>query len=105
MGMIRVALVSRVPKSYGLMATDIFTDSKAYEEVRLQGGGIAYFENFSQKEKYLYDMNGLETWKQVIVNQPKVIANVINSKKKNIDLFIFTKQIEIYFNIYNKTWN
>ena len=82
-------------KSYGLMATDIFTDSKAYEEVRLQGGGnLLTSENFSQKkkEKYLYDMNGLETWKQVIVNQPKVIANVINKakmKKKNIDLFIF----------------
>ena len=36
-------------------------------------------------------MNGLETWKQVM-NQPKVIANVINKakmKKKKIDLFIF----------------
>ena len=33
------ALVSRVPKNYGLLATDIFTDSKAYEDVRLCGGG------------------------------------------------------------------
>ena len=46
------ALVSRVPKSYGLIATDIFTDSKAYEEVRLQGGGnLLTSENFSQKKK------------------------------------------------------
>ena len=37
-------------------------------------------------------MNGLETWKQVIINQPKVIKNVLekaNIRKDKIDLFIF----------------
>ena len=88
------ALVSRVPKNYGLLATDIFTDSKAYEDVRLCGGGnlfgaINYKKN---KDKFLYDMNGLETWKQVIINQPKVIKNVLEKakiRKDKIDLFIF----------------
>lgn len=89
------AIVGRVPNGYGLVSTDIFTDGKAYEDVRLQGGGNLYpIESLSpkNKEKFLYDMNGLETWKQVIVNQPKVIKNVL--KKANItlnrvDLFIF----------------
>ena len=37
-------------------------------------------------------MNGLETWKQVITNQPKVIENVLKKakiKKNKVDLFIF----------------
>ena len=44
------------------------------------------------KDKFLYDMNGLETWKQVIINQPKVIKNVLEKakiRKDKIDLFIF----------------
>lgn len=37
-------------------------------------------------------MNGLETWKQVIVNQPKIILTTLQKAKlelKDIDLFIF----------------
>ncbi len=88
------AIVSRVPKKYGLIATDIFTDSKAYEDVRLRGGGNLYSANSfnKNKERFLYDMNGLETWKQVITNQPKVIENVLKKakiKKNKVDLFIF----------------
>ena len=88
------AIVSRVPKNYGLLATDIFTDSKAYEDVRLRGGGNLFAADSYQKNKesFLYDMNGLETWKQVITNQPKVIENVLekaNIKKNKVDLFIF----------------
>ena len=78
------AIVSKVPKNYGLLATDIFTDSKAYEDVRLRGGGNLFGAGSYQKNKesFLYDMNGLETWKQVITNQPKVIENVL--EKANI---------------------
>jgi len=89
------AIVSRVPKGFGLLASDIFTDSKAYEDVRLIGSGNllpAKFYNSGNKNKFLYDMNGLETWKQVVVNQPKVIRRVLNKAKiklNQVDLFIF----------------
>jgi len=88
------AIVSRVPKKYGLLATDIFTDSKAYEDVRLCGGGNLFDASSYQKnkERFLYDMNGLETWKQVIINQPRVIENVLKKakvSKNEVDLFIF----------------
>ena len=89
------AIVSRVPKGFGLLASDIFTDSKAYEDVRLIGSGNllpAKFYNSGNKNKFLYDMNGLETWKQVVVNQPKVIRRVLNKaeiKINQVDLFIF----------------
>ena len=66
-----------------LLATDIFTDSKAYEDVRLCGGGNLFDASSYQKnkERFLYDMNGLETWKQVIINQPRVIENVLKKAK------------------------
>lgn len=89
------AIVSRVPKGFGLLASDIITDSKAYEDVRLVGSGNllpAKFYNSRNKNKFLYDMNGLETWKQVVVNQPKIIRSVLNKAKiklNQVDLFIF----------------
>jgi 3-oxoacyl-[acyl-carrier-protein] synthase-3 len=89
------AIVSRVPKGFGLLASDIFTDSKAYEDVRLIGSGNLFpakFYNSRNKNKFLYDMNGLETWKQVVVNQPKIIKRVLNKAKiklNQVDLFIF----------------
>lgn len=89
------AIVSKLPKGYGLISSSIINDSKAYEEVRLVGGGNllpAIFMNKKNQKKYLYDMNGLETWKQVIINQPKVIKNALVKAKlniKEIDLFIF----------------
>ena len=89
------ALISKVPKKYGLLSSSIINSSSAYEDVRLVGGGNllpSKFFNKKNKKLFLYDMNGLETWKQVIVNQPKIIIDVLNKAKlklDDIDLFIF----------------
>ncbi len=89
------AIVSRVPKGFGMISSEINTNSDAYEDVRLIGGGSlisAKEYKKKNKKKYLYDMNGLETWKQVVVYQPKIIKKVLDKAKlklTDIDMFIF----------------
>tara|TARA_B100000941_G_C28450104_1_gene524567 strand:- start:170 stop:1162 length:993 start_codon:yes stop_codon:yes gene_type:complete len=82
-------------RKYGIIGHDTFTDATAYEDVKLVGGGTNLPSlNFSKKNKnnFLYDMSGIETWKQVITNQPKNIFNLlkkIDLKINLIDHFIF----------------
>lgn len=82
-------------KKYGIVAHETFTDPSAYEDVRLVGGGSNLPANlYSNKNKnnYLYDMSGIETWKQVVTNQPRNILNVLTKSKKTIkeiNYFIF----------------
>ena len=90
------ALISKVPQNYGLLASSIINSSDAYEDVRLIWGGNLlpgkFFNKKKNKKSFLYDMNGLETWKQVVVNQPKIILTTLQKAKlelKDIDLFIF----------------
>lgn len=89
------AIVARVPKNYGYIASDLIGNSSAYEDVRLAGGGsnLTFNEaNKNEKLKFLYSMNGLETWKQVVTYQPLVIEKTLKKSKLNItkiNLFVF----------------
>ena len=88
------AVLGRVPFGYGLLATDIFSDSNAYEAVRLRGSGSSFPMNSKNGDPKLdyYEINGLEVWKQLMKNQPKSIKRTlekINLTVKDVDLFLF----------------
>ena len=64
------AIVARVPKNYGYIASDLIGNSSTYEDVKLVGGGsnLTFNEaNDNERLKFLYSMNGLETWKQLLL--------------------------------------
>lgn len=87
-------VLSQVEGGYGILSSEIMSNGKAFEAVRMRGGGSSYplkEDNVSQGLQY-YELNGLEVWKQVIQFQPKTIEKSLNkiSKKINdVDFFIF----------------
>jgi 3-oxoacyl-[acyl-carrier-protein] synthase-3 len=88
------AVLGRVPEGYGVLGTELFTNSRVYEAVRLRGGGSSHPmrpENIHEGLQY-YEMNGMEVWKQVIQFQPKAVKRLlekINKTTEDVDLFIF----------------
>lgn len=87
-------VLSQVEGGYGILSSEIMSNGKAFEAVRMRGGGSSYplkEDTISQGLQY-YELNGLEVWKQVIQFQPKTIEKSLNkiSKKINdVDFFIF----------------
>jgi 3-oxoacyl-[acyl-carrier-protein] synthase-3 len=88
------AVLGPVPDGYGILATEVFTNSKVFDAVRLRGGGSSHPlrpENINQRLQY-YEMNGLEVWKQVVRYQPTVVRKVLEKIGKtveDVDFFIF----------------
>ncbi len=88
------AVLGPVPAGYGVLASDLFTNSRVFEAVRLRGGGSSHPmrpENISAGLQY-YEMNGMEVWKQVMQFQPKAIKRVlakIDKTTDDVDFFIF----------------
>ena len=88
------AVLGRVPEGYGVLGTELFTNSRVYEAVRLRGGGSSHPmrpENIHEGLQY-YEINGMEVWKQVIQFQPKAVKKLlekINKTTEDVDLFIF----------------
>ena len=88
------AVLGRVPAGYGVIGTELFTNSRVYESVRLRGGGSSHPmrpENIHEGLQY-YEMNGMEVWKQVMQFQPKAVRRLlakINKTTEDVDLFIF----------------
>jgi 3-oxoacyl-[acyl-carrier-protein] synthase III len=88
------AVLGPVPPEYGILATEVFSNSKVFESVRLRGGGSSFplrRENVDQGLQY-YEMNGLEVWKQVVQYQPTAIRRVlekIGRTVQDVDFFIF----------------
>jgi 3-oxoacyl-[acyl-carrier-protein] synthase III len=88
------ALLGRVPAGYGVLASEVFTNGRVFDAVRLRGGGSSHPLRAENIDTYLqyYEMNGLEVWKQVIQHQPKVIRRSlekIGKKIEDVDFFIF----------------
>lgn len=87
------AIVSRVPKSYGVLASEISCNGKVFDAVRLRGGGSRYpirQDNVNDGLQY-YEMNGMETWKQLIKYQPIAIRRVLEKAGltiNDVDFFI-----------------
>jgi 3-oxoacyl-[acyl-carrier-protein] synthase-3 len=88
------AVLGRVPYGYGILASEIFTNSSVFEAVRMRGGGSSYpmrSENINNGLQF-YEMNGMEVWKQVMQNQPKAIKRALEKIEKlpeDVDFFIF----------------
>jgi 3-oxoacyl-[acyl-carrier-protein] synthase III len=80
------AILGHVPNGYGILSTDIYSNSSAYEAVRLRGGGSSYpmSENNNNPKLDYYEINGLEVWKQLMKHQPTSIKSAL--KKANIDI-------------------
>ncbi|MDF2802256.1 MAG: 3-oxoacyl-[acyl-carrier-protein] synthase [Anaerocolumna sp.] len=88
------AVLGRVPSGYGILSSDIFSNGRVYDAVRLRGGGSSYTINATNVNEGLqfYEMNGMEVWKQVVQYQPIVIKNAltkINKTVEDVDFFIF----------------
>lgn len=88
------AVLGAVPNGYGILATEIFSNGKVFDAVRMRGGGSSYpmrAENIHEGLQY-YELNGLEVWKQVIQYQPLAIERSlakVSKSIKDVDFFIF----------------
>jgi len=81
------AVLGPVPPGYGILSTEIITNSRVFEAVRLRGGGSSHPlrpENINENLQY-YEMDGLEVWKQVITYQPKAIRNALKKIGKTVE--------------------
>jgi 3-oxoacyl-[acyl-carrier-protein] synthase-3 len=88
------AVLRRVDKGKGIMASAFYTDSSNFEAVRMRGGGSS-FKNMDRAWDPTVDymeMNGIATWKQAITHLPTVIRRACaksNVDPKEIDFLVF----------------
>lgn len=88
------ALVSRVPKGYGLLATESFCDGRAFEALRLRGGGSSFPlrpENAGGKLQYI-EMDGLSVGRAYLKYLPEVMTGALKKSglaMEDVDLFLF----------------
>lgn len=88
------AVLKQVPAGFGIISNDLHANGKAFDSVRLRGGGSSYPMRAYNVEEGLqyYDVIGLEVWKQVVQNLPKSLkraAENIGQTVDDIDFFIF----------------
>lgn len=88
------AILGQVPSEYGILANEIISNGRVYEAARLRGGGASYIINEDNVNDglALFEMNGMEVWKQVIQWQPKVIKKSLTKiglTVEDVDYFIF----------------
>ena len=88
------AVLTRVDKRKGIMASAFYTDSSNFEAVRMRGGGSS-FKNMDLDWDLTVDymeMNGIATWKQAITHLPTVIRKACAKSgidPKEIDFLVF----------------
>jgi 3-oxoacyl-[acyl-carrier-protein] synthase III len=88
------AVLKQVPAGYGILSNDVSANGRAFNSVRLRGGGSSHPmrpDNIDEGLQY-YDIDGLEVWKQVVQNQPKSMRRAlekIDKTTKDVDFFIF----------------
>lgn len=88
------AVLGHVPFGYGIISNSIKSNGRVFDSVRLRGGGSSFplRENNINKNLQYYELDGLEVWKQVVQNQPKVMKDSlekINKTLEDVDFFIF----------------
>ncbi len=88
------AVLGPVDPGYGIIANEVSANGRAFEAVRLRGGGSSHPmrpENAAEGLQY-YEIQGLEVWKQVVQNQPKSMRRALEKVGKtaeDVDFFIF----------------
>lgn len=88
------AVLGRVPDGYGVLATDILSNGKVFDSVRMRGGGSSHPMRSSNVDEGLqyYEIDGMEVWKQVVQYQPQVIRRSLAKlglTEKDVDFFVF----------------
>ncbi len=88
------AVLSRVPKGYGVLAHEILSQGENYDAARLRGGGSSFpmrRANVNKKLQYI-EMDGVTMGRAFLKDQPAVMARAL--KKVGLDfadvhLFVF----------------
>lgn len=88
------AVLGVVPNDYGVLATEIFSNGRVFDSVRLRGGGSSHplRSNNINDGLQFYEINGLEVWKQLVQFQPVAIRRSLEKagmKIYDVDFFIF----------------
>jgi len=74
------AVLGRVPEGYGVLASEIFSNTSVHDSVKLEWDAPNY------------KMDGVEVWKQVVQYQPlavKVALYKIGKSIEDVDFFVF----------------
>ncbi len=87
-------IVGSVPSGFGVLNSLVWTESSAYEAVRMRAGGANYppLSIAPDQRAAFYEMNGLEVWKQVVRYLPNVMRRAveeISMRLEDIDFFVF----------------
>lgn len=86
------AVLGRVPGGYGLLATDVFTNSSAYEAVRIRGGGSSHRHRPNDGVSPYIELRGMDVWKQAAQHQPVAVKNALEKAGlavADVDCFVF----------------
>lgn len=86
------AVMARVPGGFGLLATDVFTNSSAYEAVRIRGGGSSHRHRPDDGVSHFIELRGMDVWKQAAQHQPVAIKAALEKAGltvADVDCFIF----------------
>ena len=73
------AVISKIQKNYGIIASTFFSDGAAYDTVCLKGGG----SNYPSREQFI-EMDGAKVGKVFLKQQSVVIEQVL--QKANLDI-------------------
>jgi 3-oxoacyl-[acyl-carrier-protein] synthase-3 len=88
------AILGKVGKDKGIIASSFHADPSTYESVRLRGGGSSFTYKNRTYDPLIdtMEMNGLATWKQAITNVPisiKKTCRKVNFEITDVDFFLF----------------
>lgn len=81
------AVIGRAPSGYGILSSEIYTNSRAYEALRMRGGGSSFpmrEDNVNKRLQYC-ELDGLEAGKQVLQYQPEIIQRSLSKVEKELD--------------------
>lgn len=88
------AILERVSEGFGFLGHTVKSVTASYDAVRVRDGGSQFpltAENLGSHTNFV-EMNGLEVWKQVVINMPKILQETATKSGieiGDIDFFIF----------------
>lgn len=87
-------VIGSVPAGYGVLASEVSSNGKVFEAVRMRGGGSSFpmRDNNVNEGLQFYEINGLQVWMQVVQYQPLAIESSlakVGKKVADVDFFIF----------------
>lgn len=88
------AVISRVPKGYGILVSEMLSRGESFDAARLRGGGSSFplrSENVNEGLQYI-EIDGMKVAREFIRHQPNVIRGALKKAglaMENVNLFIF----------------